>query len=89
MEFDRQDQVDEHSEEVHGISSPNQLKTLHTIKVDAKLPFFIDQALDIEQVGPDERGNIINGIFTRCVSRGVVKKSTSKGNMDLKFGIFD
>ena len=45
MEFDQQDQVDEHSDEVHGIPSPNELKTLHTIEVDAKLPFFIDQAL--------------------------------------------
>ena len=79
----QQDDVDEHTELVHGITSPNLLRALNTIEIDAKLPFHLEPALDIEQVGPDEQGKILDGWFTRCMGRGVVTKSSSKNNCDL------
>ena len=82
-ELFQQEDVDEHTRATHGITTLNRLKPLHIIEIDSKIPFVLNQALDIEQVGPDERGNIFHGFFTRCVARGIVKKSTSKNNADL------
>ena len=64
-------------------SSPNNLKPLSTIEIDTKIPFVLKPAFDIQQVGPDEQGNIFNGIFTCCVARGIIKKSTIKCTADL------
>ena len=75
--------MDEHVRNTHGLSSPNVLKPKSTIEVDAKNPFVLDSAHDIEQVGSDRREQIFHDIFTRCVSRGVFSKTTSKNAADL------
>ena len=83
LEMFHQDDVDEHTMATHGISSPNTLKPRSTIEVDAKIPFVLDSAHDIEQVGSDRRKQIFHDIFNRCVSRGVFSKTTSKNVADL------
>ena len=82
-ELFHQDDVDEHVMNTHGISSPNVLKPLSTIEVDTKIPFVLNSAHDIEQVGSDRREQIFHEIFTRSVARGVITKSTSKDAADL------
>ena len=82
-ELFHQDDMNDHSLNTHGVSSPNNLKPLSTIEVHTKIPFVFNSAHDIEHVGPDKREQIIHGIFTCCVARGVIKKSTSKNTSDL------
>lgn len=82
FEYFHQDDVDDHSRDVHG-AIPSTLKPLNTIEIDTKIPFTLNPAHDIEQVGPEKQGRILNGIFTRCVSRGIIKKSLSNRTADL------
>ena len=51
--------------------------------VDAKISFVLNPAHDIEQVGSDRREQIFHDIFTRCVSRDVFSKTSSKNYADL------
>ena len=78
-----QDEVDEHTGNVHGIPSPNVLKKKSTVMVDAKIPFVLNPAHDIKQVGSDRRDQIFHDIFTRCMSRDVFSKTTSKNAANL------
>ena len=82
-EMVHQDEVDEHTEDVHGISSPNILRKKSTLIVNAKIPFVLNPAHDIEQVGAERRAQIFHDVFTRCVSRDVFSKTTSKNAADL------
>ena len=54
-ELFHQDDVNNHSMNTHGISSPNILKPLSTIEVEANIPFVLNPAHDIEHVGHDKR----------------------------------
>ena len=54
-----------------------------TLVVDAKIPFVLNPEHDIEQVGAERRDRIFHDMFTRCVSRDVFTKTTSKKDADL------
>ena len=77
MEVTHQDEYDEHTELVHGIT-PENLKALSTIEVDTKQAFHLQPALHIEHTSSDEQDKILNGWFTRTVGRGVIKKAQTK-----------
>ena len=52
VEITNQDEYNEHCRAIHGII-PAHLKRQHSIKVDSKVVFKLDPALNIENVGPD------------------------------------
>ena len=79
---EEQDEYNEHCRMVHGII-PAHLKRQQTIKIDSKLPFKLEAALDIENVGPDEHSSILHGCFTKSVGTTVLSKTSNKANADL------
>ena len=79
-----QDKIDEHIKDVHGIEEgATSLKPLQQIEVDTKLTFSLPSALDIELVGPDKRAQVVHSMYTRCVSRGIINKTSNKNTADL------
>ena len=55
----------------------------HSIKIDSKVAFKLEPALDIENVGPDEHSSILHGCFTKSVGTTVLSKTSNKANADL------
>ena len=78
------DQIDynEHGGRLHGVR-PLELKQEQNIKVDSKIPFKLDSAMDIEQVGPDDHYSILGTWFTKGVATEVLTKSTNKAATDV------
>ena len=60
------DQVDynEHCAQLHGIE-PTRLRGEQHIKFDSKVPFKLEPALDIENVGTEDHNNILHTWFTK------------------------
>ena len=82
IEITNQDEYNERCCSIHGII-PAHLKRQHSIKVDSKIVFKLDPALNIEHVGPDEQNNILNGWYNRSLGRGVFTSNSNKANADL------
>ena len=82
IEITNQDEYNEYFRSIHGIIAAH-LKRQHSIKVDSKVVFKLDPALNIENVGPDEQNNILHGWYTRSVGRAVLTKNSNKANADL------
>ena len=60
------------------------MSPLQEIEVDTKIAFTIPSLQEIEQVGPDKRVQIISSVYTRCVSRGIINKTSNKSASDLR-----
>ena len=80
-----QDKIDEHINNVDGVEEgATSLKPIQEIDVDTKITFSLPSLLDIELVGPDKRIQVIHSIYTCCVSRGVINKTSNKNTADLR-----
>lgn len=80
-----QDYIDEHYQDVHGIEGGAiKLSHLQEIEVDTKIAFTLPSLQEIEQVGPDKRVQIISSVYTQCVSRGIIDKTSNKSESSLK-----
>ena len=62
---------------------PAHLNRQQSIKVDAKVPFKLEPALYIENVGYDEYNSILHGWFMKRVGNAVLSNTSSKANADL------
>ena len=82
LPVDDQDDIDEHCEHIHGVAPASLNKEL-TIKVDAKIPFKLEPALNIENVGTDKHNSILNGWYTKGVATAVLSNTSNKANADL------
>ena len=60
------------------------MSPLQEIEVDTKIAFTIPSLQEIEQVGPDKRVQIISSVYTRCVSIGIIDKSSNKSESSLR-----
>ena len=57
---------DEHCSRLHGVC-PAELTKEQNIRVDSKLPFTLESAMDIESVGPDDHDNILGNWYFKGV----------------------
>ena len=73
------EQVDynEHCTQLHGVMA-STLKVQQSIKVDPKLTFKLDPALNIENVGTKDHKNILQSWYTKGVASAVITKNTNK-----------
>ena len=78
------EQIDynEHCNRLHGIEAPKLTKE-QNIKVDSKVPFKLDSALDIEDVGTEDHMSILHSWYTKGVATTVLTKSTNKAETDV------
>ena len=78
------DQIDynEHCEKLHGVK-PLELKQEQNIKVDSKVPFKLEPAMNIEQFGPDDHYAILGTWFTKGVACEVLTKSINRASTDV------
>ena len=78
------DQVDynEHCRKMHGVI-PQDLRMETNISVDPKIPFKLDNAMTIEQLGNGDHWAILNSWFNKAVTCGVISKSSNKASTDV------
>ena len=78
------DQVDynEHCRKMHGVI-PGDLRMETNISVDPKIPFKLDNAMTIEQLGNRDHWAILNNWFNKAVTCGVISKSSNKASTDV------
>ena len=71
------EQVDynEHCAQLHGIEASSLNGEQH-IKIDSKVTFKLDPALDIENVGTEDHKSILQTWFTKGVATAVLTKKT-------------
>ena len=73
---------DEHCSRLHGIM-PSELIKEQNIRVDSKIPFKLESALDIENVGPDDHDSILGTWFFKGVTSAILSKCSSKEQTDV------
>ena len=78
------DQIDynEHCKLIHGVK-PMQLTQEVVIAVDSKIPFKLDNAMNIEELGTDDHWAILRTWFTKAVASEVLTKSIHKEATDV------
>ena len=67
---------------MHGVK-PKDLRQEQNIKVDPKIPFKLESAMNIEQLGNNDHWAILNNWFTRAVACQVISKSINKASTDV------
>ena len=77
VEITNQVDYNEHCSRLHGVT-PRQLTQEQNIRVDSKIPFKLESALDIEHVGPEDHDNILGTWFYKGVTTAFLSKSSSK-----------
>ena len=79
------DQVDynDHCKVMHGIV-PGKLRAETNISVDHKIPFKLNSAMNIVQLGNGDHSAILQGWYTKAVTSGLVTKSSNKASADVQ-----
>ena len=82
VEITNQVDYNEHCSRLHGVT-PKQLTQEQNIRVDSKIPFKLESALDIEHVGLEDHDNILGTWFYKGVTTAILSKSASKAETDV------
>ena len=79
------DQCDynEHCRKMHGII-PGDLRMETNISVDPKIPFKLNNAMTIVQLGNGDHWPILNNWYNKAVTSGLISKCSNKASADVK-----
>ena len=67
---------------LHGIRT-DELRAQQSVKVDPKLVFKLDPALNIENLGTEEHKSILHAWYTKSVALAIVTRGTNKDDADM------
>ena len=70
------------AKKMHG-ATPKELRMETNICVDPKIPFKLEDAMNIEQLGNGDHWAILNNWFNKSVTCGVITKSSNKASTDI------